>query len=332
MASVTVLGAGAWGTALSLVAVRAGHTVTLWGRSPDKVEQLRRRGQNSLLLPGVKIPRAIRITASLTEALRRTEVVVVTVPSHGVRPILREAEPVCPASSLVISGTKGFELSTWRRMSQVIQDELKGRPGIVLSGPSHAEEVARGWPTAVTMAGEKRWTETGAHLLAGPMFRIYQSRDVVGVECGGAFKNVIAIAAGLAEGLKMGDNAKAALYTRGLAELARLGVAMGGEPLTFSGLAGLGDLLATCLSPHSRNRFVGIQLAQGRPLSKILAGMRKVAEGVNTTKAMMILAKKYRVRVPIAEQVARVLFHGKPPRRALEDLLARQSSNQEFDF
>lgn len=331
--NVSVLGAGGWGTALGVAAARAGHGVKLWVRDEAKAFRIKKARQNREFLPGVKLERSMEVTASLEEALAGSEVVLVAIPSHGVRGVLERAVSFCPSRALLVSGVKGVEQGSWLRMSEVIQKVMGSRPVAVVSGPSHAEEVGKGLPTAVVVAArDRRVREQVTRAFKHPNFRLYHSEDVVGVECGGAFKNVMAIAAGMAQGLKVGDNAMAALYTRGLAEIARLGVAMGGQPLTFSGLAGLGDLIVTCHGPWSRNRFVGVELAKGRSLTHILAHMNMVAEGVRTTEAMLHLARRHRVRVPIVTQVGGVLFKGWSPQKALKNLLANQSSTDEFDF
>lgn len=326
MARIAILGTGSWGTALAVHLGTAGHDVRLWGRHEGLVEELRARRANAVYLPDVVLPAPVRPTAALDETLAGARFVVLAVPSHGLRAILRRAAAFVPGDAIVVSAAKGLEEGTLRRMSEVIGEELP-QPSrvVVLSGPSFATEVARGLPTAVLAAS----TDAGAaaavqHEFRGPAFRLYRSDDVVGVEVGGATKNIIAIAAGVVEALGLGHNALAALITRGLAEMSRLACALGGRRDTLAGLSGLGDLVLTCTGPYSRNRHVGVELGRGRPLAEILAGMKMVAEGVRTTRAALTLGVRARVELPITEQMEAVLARGKDPRAAVQDLMLRR--------
>jgi glycerol-3-phosphate dehydrogenase (NAD(P)+) len=326
MAAVTVIGAGSWGTALAVHAARVGHQVRLWGRSPGVVEEMTARRVNSAYLPGIELPAAVRPEASLESALAGADLVISAVPSHGTRAVMRSAAPFVPPEAIVVSATKGLEHAALLRVSEVIRQELNGKCRIaVLSGPSFAAEVVRDLPTAVCVASADPDVARAVQSeLRGRRFRLYASTDVVGVEIGGALKNVIAIAAGVVEGLGLGQNALAALITRGLAEITRLACAVGARPETLAGLTGLGDLVLTCTGSLSRNRRVGIELARGRSLQDILAGMRMVAEGVGTTGAALALAQQWRVELPIAAQMAAVLAGRRDPAVAVEELMLRR--------
>jgi glycerol-3-phosphate dehydrogenase (NAD(P)+) len=325
MPKITVVGAGSWGTALAVHLARLEHDVWLWARDPRVVEDMQGRHANAVYLPDVLLPSAVTPTADLHGALARAETVVWAVPSHGLRPMLAAARDVLPAGAVVVSATKGLEAGSWQRMSEVLAEELPpGTPIVVLSGPSFAGEVARGLPTAVcaaSMAGDAVAQVMGQ--FRGPRFRLYASDDVVGVEIGGAYKNVIAIAAGVVEGLGLGHNALAGLVTRGLAEMTRLAHALGGRRDTMAGLSGLGDLVLTCTGHASRNLHVGMELGRGRSLPDVLAGMKMVAEGVNATRGMLALGRAHGVELPIAEQMEGVLAGAVHPMAATEALMLR---------
>jgi glycerol-3-phosphate dehydrogenase (NAD(P)+) len=326
MRTVTVLGAGSWGTALAVHLGRVGHDVRLWARDPALAGDIRTRRHNAVYLPDVAFPETVSVTHALDEALRGTELVVSALPSHGCRAVMRLAAPHVHPSATIVSATKGLEADSLLRMSEVIAEELgPDRPVVVLSGPSFASEVARQLPTAV-LAASSNAAATDAVLadFRGPYFRLYGSDDVVGVEIGGAMKNVIAIAAGVVEGLGLGHNALAALITRGLAEVTRLACAAGGKRETLAGLSGLGDLVLTCTGDLSRNRHVGIELAHGRSLDEILAGMKMIAEGVRTTNAALALGARYGVEQPIATQMAEVFAGRADVRAALDALMLRR--------
>ena len=323
--SIAVLGAGSWGTALAVHCARLGHDVRLWARDEILVDEIAAAGENSRYLHGVPLGSSIRATARLDRALDDASVVVAAVPSHGMRAVLRAASPHIPPSSILVSATKGIEQDTLERMSQVIAQEVGGARIVVLSGPSFAIEVARGLPTALVAASADH--EAAAQMqeaLKGPALRLYASDDVAGVEIGGALKNVIAIAAGVVEGLQLGHNAMAALITRGLVEISRLACAEGARRDTLSGLSGLGDLVLTCTGDLSRNRQVGIQLGRGRTIDDILSHMRMVAEGVRTTTAALALGARRGVELPIAAQMAAVLEGRATPRDAVETLMLRR--------
>jgi glycerol-3-phosphate dehydrogenase (NAD(P)+) len=323
--SVTVLGAGSWGTALAVHLARVGHSVRLWSIETEIVAEMVSRRANAVYLPDIALPPSVQPTTSLEEALDGAELVLSTVPSHATRSVARAAAPLLRPSATIVSAAKGLELESLNRMSQVIDQEVGGRhPVVVLSGPSFAIEVAREMPTAVSVAcADLGAAERVQAEMRGRFFRIYATTDVAGVEIGGALKNVIAIAAGVVEGLGFGHNTLAALITRGLAEIMRLAAAEGGRRETLAGLTGLGDLVLTCTGPYSRNRHVGIELAKGRPLDQILAGMKMVAEGVKTTEAALALGARRGVELPIASQMAELLGGRKSARAALEELMLR---------
>jgi glycerol-3-phosphate dehydrogenase (NAD(P)+) len=323
--TVTVLGAGSWGTALAVHLGRLGHDVRLWARDAALVDDMLRRRANAVYLADIHLPDNVTVTNAIGGALRGAELVVSAIPSHGCRGVIREAAAFVPATAVIVSATKGIESGTMRRMSEVIAEETRAaHPVVVLSGPSFAIEVARQLPTAILAAS----ASAAAIALVqdefrGPSLRIYGSDDVIGVEVGGAMKNIIAIAAGVVEGLGLGHNALAALITRGLAELTRLACAVGGRRETLAGLSGLGDLVLTCTGTLSRNRHVGIELARGRSLPEILAGMKMVAEGVITTGAALELGARHGVELPIATQMAEVLSGRSDVRTAITALMVR---------
>ena len=326
MRTIAVLGAGSWGSALAVHLGRVGHDVRLWARDLQVAADISTRRANAIYLPDVSLPETVIVTASIPEALSDTDLVVSAIPSHGCRAVMRQAAAFLHADATIVSATKGLESGTLLRMSEVIAEELgPARPVVVLSGPSFAVEVARELPTVVLAASTRPGaTELVQAEFRGPFFRLYGSTDVVGVEIGGALKNVIAIAAGVVEGLGLGHNALAALITRGLAEITRLACAAGGQRETTAGLSGLGDLVLTCTGSLSRNRHVGIELAHGRRLVDILAGMKMIAEGVNTTNAALALGARYGVELPIATQMAAVLDGRSDVRTAVEALMLRR--------
>jgi glycerol-3-phosphate dehydrogenase (NAD(P)+) len=325
MSRIGVLGAGSWGTALAIHLSRNGHHVRLWGRDRALIAAMRDSRENADYLPGCRFTDAVTPTGDLEEALDGARYVLTSVPSHGLRAVVRDARPYLPAGVPIVSTTKGIELESLRRMSEVIREEVGDSHAVaVLSGPSFAVEVARQLPTAVSVACEDG--DVGAAVqddFRGPSLRLYVTDDVIGVEVGGAIKNVIAIAAGVVEGLGLGHNAMAALITRGLAEIARLACALGARRDTLAGLSGLGDLVLTCTGDLSRNRRVGIELGRGRSVDEILAGMRMVAEGVRTTRAALALGAHHGVELPIAAQMAAVLDRRTAPLAAVEQLMLR---------
>jgi glycerol-3-phosphate dehydrogenase (NAD(P)+) len=320
--NVTVIGTGGWGTALAVLLHSNGHRVTLWGRLAEEVEPILTERENRLLLPGVRVPEQITVTLDTSAALREAEMVVLAVPSHGMRSICRQLREFLPVAARLVSVAKGIETGTGARMSEVIAEELQ-REAVVLSGPSHAEEVARGVPTAVVVAG--RDAGLVQRVFMSERFRVYTHDDVIGVELGGALKNVIAIAAGVCDGIGFGDNTKAALCTRGLAEMTRLGVALGARRETFFGLSGVGDLIVTAFSRHSRNRGFGERLGRGEKPEQIAASTQMVAEGVRTAKSARQLAQRLGVEMPITQEVYRILYEGKSPQQAVRDLMTREA-------
>ena len=330
MRTVAVLGAGSWGTALSIHLGRLGHDVRLWARDPELVADMRQRRMNGVYLSDISFPSSIAVTHSLSDALRHAELVVSAIPSHGCRAVMRAAAPLMTAKAIVVSATKGLEADSLLRMSEVIAAELgPGRSVVVLSGPSFAKEVARELPTAVLAASSSAEAADVVQAeFRGPYFRLYGSTDVVGVEIGGAMKNVIAIAAGVVEGVGLGHNALAALITRGLAEVTRLACAAGGRRETLAGLSGLGDLVLTCTGDLSRNRHVGIELARGRRLDEILSTTKMVAEGVRTTHAVLALGARLGIELPIATQMDEVLSGRSDIRAALDALMLRPQRSE----
>jgi glycerol-3-phosphate dehydrogenase (NAD(P)+) len=326
MRGLTVLGAGSWGTALALHLTRAGHEVRLWARDPALADEINARRVNAVYLPDITLPEGVEATNALADAVRGRDLIVSAIPSHGCRHVIRSAVPHLAPHSVIVSATKGLEADTLLRMSEVIAQEAGGaHPVVVLSGPSFALEVARELPTAVLAASaDSTATHLVQHEFRAPYFRLYGSDDVVGVEIGGALKNIIAIAAGVVEGLGLGHNALAALITRGLAELTRVACAAGGRRETLAGLSGLGDLVLTCTGQLSRNRHVGVELARGRSLPEILAGMKMIAEGVRTTGAALALGARYGVELPIATQMQAVLTGQTDVRTAITALMLRR--------
>uniref|UniRef100_A0A7C2E2G8 Glycerol-3-phosphate dehydrogenase [NAD(P)+] n=1 Tax=Ammonifex degensii TaxID=42838 RepID=A0A7C2E2G8_9THEO len=329
---VAVLGAGGWGTALACLLAEKGYDVRLWARRTEHAAALNTARENVRYLPGVRIPEGVLVTASLAEVLETATVVVFAVPSHAFREVLRAALPEISPAACIVNVAKGIEEQTLLRLSEVFAAEA-GREALdryaVLSGPSHAEEVGRGQPTAIVAASHNRKTaEFVQDFFMTPFFRVYTNDDVVGVELGGALKNIIALGTGICEGIGFGDNAKAALMTRGLAEITRLGVRLGADPLTFAGLTGLGDLIVTCTSIHSRNRRAGIEIGRGKSLDEALTAVGMVVEGVKTTRAACTLAEKLNVRMPIALETHRVLFEGLSPIEAAKNLLGRARTHE----
>jgi glycerol-3-phosphate dehydrogenase (NAD(P)+) len=332
MHTIAVLGAGGWGTALAVHLARSGHDVHLWGRDASLVARMRETRENAVYLPGVTLPAGVMPTAALDAALVEASMLVIAVPSHGLRATLAQAVPFLdrrgganPHPIPIVSTVKGLEQDTLLRMSEVIAQEVRRpHPIVALSGPSFAAEFARGLPTLVVVASTDRpAAHQVQHEFRNRGFRLYLAHDVVGVELGGALKNIIAIAAGVVESLGLGHNAMAALITRGLAEMSRLATAMGGCAETLAGLSGLGDLVLTCTGHLSRNRHVGLELGRGKALPEILASMKMVAEGVRTTRVALALGARHGIELPITAQMAEVLDGRKSPREAVEDLMLR---------
>jgi len=329
---VAVLGAGAWGTALAKVLADKDNPTLLWSHRGELAQAINEEQINQRYLPFAKLPPSLRATGDMKEALLGAELVVVVVPSHAFRGVMREARAFIPASALLCSATKGIENESLMLMSDVLLDEL-GDSTLArltyLSGPSFAKEVALGMPTAVVVAGAgRRETQTVQHAFASDRLRVYSSTDVTGVELGGAVKNVMAIAAGACDGLGFGHNARAGMITRGLAEMGRVAAKMGANPLTLAGLSGLGDLILTCTGDLSRNRTVGFELGKGRTLDDILTTLGHVAEGVKTTKSTYDLSRKLGVEMPITQEVYRVLYENKSPRQAVTDIMTRPLTHE----
>lgn len=336
MSKITIIGAGAWGTGLAIVLGRKGtHQVRLWAHEKEVSDTIQQGRVNEKFLPGQPVPDSVFATSSYKEVFQDAEIVVSVMPSHHCRAVFEEMNAYLAPDMLIVSATKGIENETLMRMSEVITQVVhtsrghKPRVG-ALSGPSFAKEVARGDPTAITIASkDSQLAETVQREFSGPSLRVYTNDDVTGVELGGALKNIIAIAAGVCDGLGLGHNSVAALITRGLAEVTRLAVACGGRPETMAGLAGLGDLVLTCTGELSRNRSVGAELGRGRKLPDIVAGMHgMVAEGIHTTRAAVGLAQKRGVEMPITAQMYAILQEGKPPRDAIQELMARSARSE----
>lgn len=325
--NIAVIGAGSWGTTLADLLAKKGHAVTLWAYEPELVLEMRESRENSLFLPGYRLCDELRFTNDLEEAYSGCTMVLCVVPSQLVRRVMQNSLPFLPQGAVLVSASKGIELDTLATVSEIYREicppELYARFA-ALSGPSFAREVAQEMPTAVTVAsGSEEIARRVQEAFTTSFFRVYRNDDVIGVELGGAIKNVIAIAAGISDGLGFGCNTRAALITRGLAEMTRLGVVMGAQAATFAGLAGMGDLVLTCTGDLSRNRSVGIQIGQGRQLSEILGEMRMVAEGVKTTESAYNLSRKLGVEMPIIEKMYQMLYQDKPAREAVLELMTR---------
>jgi glycerol-3-phosphate dehydrogenase (NAD(P)+) len=328
--SIAVVGAGSWGTALAVHLARIGHDVRLWARDRGIVERIRKDRENPSYLPGIRVPDRVTATSDMDSALSRARFVVFAVPSHGLRAVARAGAGAIPRDAVLVSATKGIEPDSLQRMSEVLAYETSdARPIVVLSGPTFAAEVARELPTvAVAASNDPAAVVRVQEQFRGAAFRLYGSDDVAGVEIGGAMKNIIAIAAGVVEGLGLGHNSMAALITRGLTEISRLAAAEGGRKETLAGLSGLGDLVLTCTGDLSRNRQVGVRLGQGQSLGDILSGMRMIAEGVRTTGAALALGERHAIELPITAQMAAVLDGRTPPRDAVETLMGRRQKHE----
>lgn len=326
MANVGVMGAGSWGTALAFLLHSNGHQVTVWSINEEEVEMLSKEREHKSKLPGVKIPEDMVFTSDMETAIKEKDFLVLAVPSAFTRGTARNMKPFVKEGQIIVDVAKGIEEDTLMTLSQQIEEEIPQANVAVLSGPSHAEEVGRGLPTAVVIGAKTE--ETARYLqemFMNHVFRVYISSDMLGMELGGALKNVIALAAGIADGMGYGDNTKAALITRGIAEIARLGVKMGGAIESFTGLTGIGDLIVTCASVHSRNRKAGYLMGQGKTMEEAMAEVKMVVEGVYSAKAAAKLGKKYGVALPIVDKVNEVLFEGKDPKEAVDELMLRDS-------
>lgn len=332
MEKIGIIGSGTWGTAISILLHNNGHEVTIWSAIPEEIDEMAatRKHKN---LPEVTLPESLRLTKDLKEAMEGKDLLVMAVPSVFVRSTAKRMKPYLRDGQIIVDVAKGIEESTLFTMSQIIEEELPTAQVAALSGPSHAEEVSRGLPTTcVAGAHKKAVAEYIQSVFMSPVFRVYTSPDMLGIEIGAALKNVVALAAGIADGLGYGDNTKAALITRGMAEIARLGMAMGGKYQTFAGLSGIGDLIVTCASMHSRNRRAGILIGKGYSMEEAMKEVQMVVEGVYSAKAAMALAKKYEVPMPIVEQVNRVLFEGMPASEAVSELMLRDKRIENSDL
>ncbi|MBU0709277.1 MAG: NAD(P)-dependent glycerol-3-phosphate dehydrogenase [Candidatus Omnitrophica bacterium] len=328
---ISILGDGGWGTTLAILLNEKGFQVTLWGAFEDYTRYLDRYRINKRFLPGVKIAKRIKITNDLNQAVfAGGDLIILSIPSQYMRGVLRQVRRVgVPASAIFLSVSKGIEVGSLKRMSEVMRDELKRVRSAVLSGPTIAREVAYGIPSVAVAASEdKKVSRRIQDIFMTERFRVYTNNDVAGVELGGSLKNIIAIACGISDGLGFGTNTKAALLSRGLVEISRLGLAMGARARTFSGISGLGDLVTTCISPYSRNRFVGVEIGKGKSLRQIQSHMQMVAEGVPTAKSAHFLSLKHKVEMPIAQEIYSVLYKNKSPLKALNDLMARSKKEE----
>lgn len=330
--SIAVLGAGSWGTALSIVLADNGKNVKLWSREEDQVEEINKTRKNEFYLPGIELSEKIVAYSNLSKAVEGVKTIICAIPTKGIREVMRNLSDCLEQPVTIVHVSKGIEPVTLKRISEMIEEEvpehLRGDV-VVLSGPSHAEEVAKRHPTTVVVTSRNMdAAEQIQDLFMSPYFRVYTNPDLIGVELGGALKNIIALAAGISDGLGYGDNAKAALMTRGIAEISRLGTVMGANPLTFAGLTGIGDLIVTCTSVHSRNWRAGHALGKGEKLEDILANMGQTVEGVNTTMAAYQLSQKYNVSMPITEALYQVVYQDKEPSEAVDQLMTRMKRNE----
>lgn len=329
MRHVSFLGAGSWGTALAILCANNGHKVTLWSKVESEIEMLRENREHVDRLPGVKLPDSIVIEEDLEKACTDQDIIVCSVASPFVRSTAQEAKPFIKDKQIIVNVGKGIEEDTLMTLCEILEDELPMADVAVLSGPSHAEEVSKGVPTTVVVGAKSKKTAMFVQdVFMGGAFRVYTSPDIVGIELGGALKNVIALAAGILDGMGLGDNTKAALMTRGVAEISRLGIELGGKMETFCGLSGIGDLIVTCTSTHSRNHNCGYLLGQGKSLAEAKEEIKQVIEGVNCAKAAMKLANKHHVTMPIVEQINAILFSDKSAEQAMKDLLVRDKVSE----
>lgn len=329
MRHVSFLGAGSWGTALAILCANNGHKVTLWSKVASEIEMLRENREHVDRLPGVKLPGSIVIEEDLEKACTDQDIIVCSVASPFVRSTAQEAKPFIKDKQIIVNVGKGIEEDTLMTLCEILEDELPMADVAVLSGPSHAEEVSKGVPTTVVVGAKSKKTAMFVQdVFMGGAFRVYTSPDIVGIELGGALKNVIALAAGILDGMGLGDNTKAALMTRGVAEISRLGIELGGKMETFCGLSGIGDLIVTCTSTHSRNHNCGYLLGQGKSLAEAKEEIKQVIEGVNCAKAAMKLANKHHVTMPIVEQINAILFSDKSAEQAMKDLLVRDKVSE----
>jgi len=327
---IAVIGDGGWGTTLAILLSRKGCRATIWGAFSDYVARMNKARYNHKFLPGIKIPKDVEITHDLGAALKDKDLIVLAVPSQYLRSVLKKIKRLgYPRQAIFVSVTKGIEIGSGKTMAQLIREELGRVRFAALSGPTIAHEVAVGVPTvAVAASSDSATAQRVQDIFMSERFRVYTNRDTIGVELGGSLKNIIAIACGISDGLGFGTNTKAAILSRGLAEISRLGIAMGAHAHTFSGISGLGDLVTTCFSPYSRNRFVGVEIAKGKALKQVQAKMQMVAEGVPTAKSAYALSKKYKVDMPITREIYFVLYKNKSPLQAFKDLMGRKKKEE----
>jgi len=327
---IVILGDGGWGTTLAILLARKGLKVTIWGAFPGNISYMDKNRENKKFLPGIKIPGGINLTGSLEDAVRNKDLIVLAVPSQYMRSVLKKVKQLeYPRKAIYLSVTKGIEIGTLKRISEVIRSELGAVKLAVLSGPTIAHEVVKGVPTvAVIASADRKINKFLQDIFMTDRFRIYTNKDVIGVELGGSLKNIIAIACGISDGLGFGANTKAAILARGLAEISRLGAAMGAGSRTFSGISGLGDLVTTCISPYSRNRLVGEKIGQGKSMQQVTSHMQMVAEGVPTARSARALSLKYKVDMPITKEVYNILYKNKPALKAFKDLMAREKKEE----
>ncbi|MGL5751978.1 MAG: NAD(P)H-dependent glycerol-3-phosphate dehydrogenase [Paraclostridium sp.] len=329
MEKVCVLGSGSWGTALALVVAKKGYEVSMWTLNEEQCNKINKTRENIDYLPGVVIPNNITVTTKLEDAIRDGVIIVLAVPSQAIRSVCKQIKPFIKNNQILVDVAKGLEKGTGLRLSDVCHQELPNNKYVVLSGPSHAEEVSRDIPTTVVVASEDiKTAETVQDIFMSPKFRVYTNPDVVGVELGGALKNIIAFGAGICDGLGYGDNAKAALMTRGIREIGRLGVAMGAQTDTFSGLSGIGDLIVTCTSMHSRNRRAGILIGQGKSLEDTLKEVKMVVEGITATEVAYSVAKKLNIEMPITNAIYSVLYNNANPNEVVTELMMRNKTHE----
>ena len=329
MKNVAVIGSGSWGTALAIILTKYDHQVKIWARSQAAVDEINSKHTNEKYLPGVTLPETLTATTDRAAALEGAEIVISAVPSRAVRQTMTDFAPYFKPGTVIVNVAKGVEADTLMTMSQIIEEEVPGANVVVLSGPSHAEEVGRGLPTTIVVGAHDRESALYVqNVFMSPVFRVYTSPDITGIELGGALKNVIALAAGTADGLGYGDNTKAALITRGIAEIARLGTAMGAHAETFYGLSGIGDLIVTCASVHSRNRKAGYLIGQGRTMQQAMDEVQMIVEGVYSAKAGLTLSKKFGIETPIIQAVNQVLFENKNPKQAVDELMQRMKKDE----
>ena len=332
MAKIGIIGAGSWGIALSVLLNKNGHEVSVWSIIKEEIEMLNKKREHETKLPGVKLADEILFTDDLREITADKDVLILAVPSPFTRSTCKMMKGLVPDGQIIVNVAKGIEEATLDTLTDIMEEELPGINAAVLSGPSHAEEVGRGLPTTCVVGAHDRETaQFLQNIFISPVFRVYTSSDMLGIELGGALKNVIALAAGTADGLGYGDNTKAALITRGIAEIARLGMAMGGKAETFFGLTGIGDLIVTCASVHSRNRKAGFLIGQGYTMQQAMDEVKMVVEGVYSAKAALALSRKYQIEMPIVEQVNKVLFEGKHADEAVKELMLRGPKGESED-